>query len=1024
MPHSSTISREHTTSPAAPVSSVISLASWRIRRTLFPLFLTLLGLLATVIVASSMPLFSTVMTTAGLRSVLRASPQSSQLDLRASTTSLTSPVVHALDTNFHATVQHNVGAYLQPTIRRDIHSYDFAFPGATHADGSQNPQLIIFATSITQAVSHFKLIQGRLPSTTGPGNTLEIMLTANTAGQLGVGLNSEISFVYNYYLNPPPALPKTVTLRARVVGIFDTGKESVSYWHSEDFNPQYFKQSSGATSTTITTDTFFVSDTALLNLIDTISHNKHIASTFSMYDDDIDWYYTLDPLKVDITQLNSLVSGLTSLQATISKLSNSSGAGFPYSSLSSVDIFSPLVNTINQAGTLERFRERVDTSRVPVALITIEVIALLLFIVSLLIDLLIECQIEVIAVLRSRGASRRQIFSALLLQCASLCLCAVILALLLVPSIVQEMAQHTLSVAQWDAIRVVTGMPIKAVFSIAWYALAVTVVALLTMSLSLLRATHMDALSIRHESARSTRVSLWQRLRLDVVFGIVALVGYLVSLYLTSIRGLLNVNTQAIISTPLTLIGPVFLVLALMLLLLRFFPRLLQMGAWIAARRRGATTILALAQMARSPRQPIRVVLLLALTLGFTLFSLVLLASQRQHASDVVAYETGADFSGIIPQHLYNLTPHNQIAPYLAIPGVISASAGYSGSGTIGNLNITSRAVQIRAVDTTTFANTIIQPDSTSSLDNLMSLLASQHSYGMTHDIVPVIVDNGTLRQLSLHVGSTFQLTLNSMLISNLNCLVVGSVAYIPTISNTLSDESSVVAQGGILADYQTYAGVYAQDVTRFIGKDEDVIPLNYMWLRTQSDATSLAHVRAALNSFPLQLDALQDRRTLLANALIDPLFSTLTGILTIGICAILVLASIGSLLASWLSVRKRLTNVAVLRALGLSIREVGVMLLWEQGCIYGAGLLLGILLGGVLSLTVVPSLLMNTRSADVNEGAFSALQSILPVRLVFPQSLSIAFIVEVMVLVGVISIMVYVVSQTVVSTSLRLNED
>lgn len=285
MPHSSTISREHTTSHVAPVSSIISLASWRVRRTLFPLFLTLLGLLATVIVASSMPLFSAVMTTAGLRSGLRASPGSSQLDLRASTTSLTSPVVHALDTDFHATVQHNIGPYLQPTIRRDIRSYDFAFPGATHSDGSQNPQLIIFGTSIAQAASHVKVLQGHLPTITSSENTMEVMLTANTAGQLGVGLNSGISFVYNYYLNPPPALPKTVMLRARVVGIFDTGKESVSYWHGENFDPQYFKQSSGTTSTTITTDTFFVPDTALLNLIDTISHNNHITSTFSMYDD-------------------------------------------------------------------------------------------------------------------------------------------------------------------------------------------------------------------------------------------------------------------------------------------------------------------------------------------------------------------------------------------------------------------------------------------------------------------------------------------------------------------------------------------------------------------------------------------------------------------------------------------------------------------------------------------------------------------------------------------------------------------
>lgn len=217
--------------------------------------------------------------------------------------------------------------------------------------------------------------------------------------------------------------------------------------------------------------------------------------------------------------------------------------------------------------------------------------------------------------------------------------------------------------------------------------------------------------------------------------------------------------------------------------------------------------------------------------------------------------------------------------------------------------------------------------------------------------------------------------------------------------SNSLSNKESVASQGGLLADYQTYATVYAQDVARFLGKGEDVIPLNYIWLRTRSDATSLTHVRTALTTFPLQLEALQDRRALLESSLMDPVFSTLADILAIGVVAILALACAGSLLASWLSVRRRLINVAVLRALGLSIRQVGMMLLWEQGCIYGIGLLLGILLGGVLSLTVVPALIGNTRSANLSEGAFSALQSVLPVHLILPTSSAIVLVVFIAIL-------------------------
>lgn len=68
-----------------------------------------------------------------------------------------------------------------------------------------------------------------------------------------------------------------------------------------------------------------------------------------------------------------------------------------------------------------------------------------------------------------------------------------------------------------------------------------------------------------------------------------------------------------------------------------------------------------------------------------------------------------------------------------------------------------------------------------------------------------------------------------------------------------------------------------------------------------------------------------------------DPLYLDLIIILTIGAITALMLAVIGDLLTSWLSVRTRLTNFAVLRALGASPGQIASVLTWEQAIVYVA---------------------------------------------------------------------------------------
>jgi hypothetical protein len=291
--------------------------------------------------------------------------------------------------------------------------------------------------------------------------------------------------------------------------------------------------------------------------------------------------------------------------------------------------------------------------------------------------------------------------------------------------------------------------------------------------------------------------------------------------------------------------------------------------------------------------------------------------------------------------------------------------------------------------------------------------------------VVPAIVDSSTLNTLHLHVGSIFQVTVNEYENPPMTCLIIGMVPHIPSVNDgtSLNNQGEALSEGGILVDYQTYATAFSQQVRNNPQlRALTPAPLNHVWLHTRDDAASVASVRVALAR--LNLLNLSDRRAILAALQSDPLYLILSGILAIGTIAALLLALIGNLLTSWLSARTRLTNFAVLRAIGSTPRQVASMLTWEQAVVYLTGLLLGIGIGAFIVRTIIPALTLTDVNTDVNSDQFYALQTTFPTHIVLPASLLLALLAVVGIYGVALTMMVRMVSQPSLNQTLRLNED
>ncbi len=1044
---------------SATFASVLTLASWRVRSTWFLLCMILLGMIAAVTIASALPLFSSITTTAGLRDVLRNSPTSSEINLNITTVKLSSRIMSDVQKQFDPLLQHKLGAYSAGPAQISLQANNFSLisprpklvldapeevinsgivpdtggVAVLYSRGFQGYLFRVEAALMQQAASHVHLVAGRIPRiTNNPGNELEILLTPQTAQALGVQLNSVMTIAVRYYLRLPDyydpsivAVQYKVNFKARVVGLFTVDSANLSYWHGTNFEPYTTLQDR---ATTTYYSALFPLD-GLLGLYNSIARRNSTDAPYTIIGDTLSWYYHVDSSHVSISQLDDLMKQLAALKTTFDTQyadmeNNSYLSTFlegspppPYPYIGQVSIESSLFSESGVPSNVEQYRSQTNVIALPVWIVALQILALIVFFVSFIATLLIEQQSDTLAILGSRGASGRQIFGAILVQSIGLGIFALFIGIPLSIPAVLYVTKQLLPVPVQDAATVVSNSPLQAAFNAVGYAVLVIVALLLSISLSLVRVTHVNILSARQNTARTLHRPLWQRIHLDSIIGCIALCGYGISLYLASISPVLSNSTKTLITTPLSLIAPFFLLLGSTLLFLRFFPFLLQQGTQTAGQRRSATPILALAQMSRSPHPAMRMILLLILATAFALFSLVFTASQNSNAAKLAAYQAGADFSGSIPNPVNSATLKEQTTKYQAIAGVADASVGYAGSGAVSGGGGQGLNIEVRAVDTSTFRQTAIWPSDASAqpLSSLLSLLQAKRQYGTTHTVVPVIIDTTVANKLFLHSGSTFFISMGdqALLSTDLPCLVVGIVEHIPTTSGPNSGiPIPTSTYSGILLDYQTYNVIYGQETQKLTGTSQP-LPINYVWLHTNNDA-SLAALRSILVNSTLHLGDINDRNAIAAHLQSNPLAVSLAGLLSIGTIATLLLAVLGDLLASWLNVRTRLVNFAVLRALGTSPQQVAGVLSLEQGLIYIIGLLLGTLLGIVLSVTVIPVLIASTNN----------IQSGLTAQIVLPTSLLLVFATALVIFVIALSMMVRIVSQPSLSQTLRLNED
>ena len=339
--------------------------------------------------------------TAGLRGALTSATESADIVVSSASEQLDAGAVGQATQSLNALFSKDLGSFINPA-QLSIQVPDYTLmvktkepDGKTHYADTLNTMALISASTSSMS-SHVTVLHRCLPKTAA--SVIEIALTAESAAQLHVGvwfIAGNSGGFHGETPENPSAPPLLLNIPLRVVGIINPTAIDDPYWHSTTFLSSVFGTGPGVG----TNYTGLASNEGLLAYFTQLVTQSNYGLYKFQSPCTLLWYYPFYAPDISIYDLNSITSTINLASAGVIEDMHLYNAPF---------VEQPTVTAPDDI--LQRFAARTPVVSIPTTGVLLVVVGLILFFVSLISDILIDRQSETIALLRSRGASRRQVF--------------------------------------------------------------------------------------------------------------------------------------------------------------------------------------------------------------------------------------------------------------------------------------------------------------------------------------------------------------------------------------------------------------------------------------------------------------------------------------------------------------------------------------------------------------------------------------------------------------------------------------
>lgn len=602
---------------------------------------------------------------------------------------------------------------------------------------------------------------------------------------------------------------------------------------------------------------------------------------------------------------------------------------------------------------LERYQQNAPTLTYLLFAFSVPILSLILAFIGLVAGLFVGQQRGEMAILRSRGASAVQVVGISLLQGVLLGIVALLggigLAYWITHSIGKARSFLDFSAAG--------GLRVSMTPQVLGYGLlGIAIILVLQVLIPTLSAAENTIVTYKQERARSFRLPWWQKYWLDVILLIPA--GYgLWQLTMQSKKALSDAEgIPDPLQNPLLLLVPALGIFSVALFTLRIVPRFMALISWLLRPSKSVGLLMAARYLERTPSFYSAPLVLLVLTLGLSAFTASLARTldiqldkqmRYQVGADMNLYELGTTVNEDSPDPVYTFGP---VEDHLSIPGVNAATrvGRYKFSAIVPSGSLQGIFL---GIDRLTFPSAAYwQRDFASEqLGVLMNQLAANPK--------GVLVPESLLAKYKLKVGDSLRTSITTGVAGqsiSLNATIVGSFKLFPT----WYPENGMMIVGDLEELFLTAGAEYPYEV----------------WLGTSPDANPEA-IAYAVRGFSILLDQQADPSRLVQNGLNTivkewksaelnirtqqrrPERQGLFGLLSVGFIASALLTVLGFLLYALFSFRRRFIEMGMLRAIGLSIRQMTSLLAAELAFLVLLGIGVGTALGVFASRLFVPFL-------------------------------------------------------------------
>jgi len=767
---------------------------------------------------------------------------------------------------------------------------------------------------------HAEIVKGRMYSSEKKDGVYEVIVNEQTMQEMDLRLD-EI-YVLEDYIN---RIDKP--LKVKLVGIFTIKDGNDPYW---------FQGISAYNKCFLMDETLFMEEFIHGELNNMITKAQ--------------WYYAFDYHKIDLKNTPEILEAYNNHNRWFSDRR--------------VEINMPAISV------LEKYYDREQQLKITLWVVQVPILMMIGFYLFMVSRLIIDQEQNEIAVLKSRGASSFQVFFGYLVE--SLILGGI--ALLAGPPL--GLFICSLLGASNGFLEFVqrTALPVSLNLRAYLYSLAAVALAIITMLIPAFISSRTTIVEHKRKKTRPNKKPIWEKFFLDIL--LLAISGYGLYSYnlrqhtleITGVSG-----TQLVIDPMLFLISTLF-ILGVGLVILRIYPYVVRLIFTVGKNLWSPVLYASFIQVGRSGGQDRFLMLFLILTLSIGIFNANAARTLNNNIEEKIKYVNGADINIMAVwdsnKPAFSISsgpPTGPDGPSLSTTSsfqepVVYREPPFTPFTELDGIEMATKVFRKKDVVIQTPTRDRVGgkteligiiPDEFGKVAWFRSDLLKTHWYHYLNllamdDPRAALVSKNLAENHDIKKGDSLWLSWGDQ--GDLEVIVYEFIDYWPTFNPNAKDNEKfpptlVVAQ----LDY--------------IQANNALEPYE-VWLKKKPGATS-QQVYEDIERKELKIESLTDTSQEIIKAKNDPMLQGTNGALTLGFVVTMSVSTIGFLIYWILSIRQRVLQFGIFRAMGMSVRKIMGLLAWEQLLISGTAIIIGIVVGGLTSDLFVPLLQMVYSAAE-----------------------------------------------------------